>query len=201
MMATGTMLIAYFKLICGMFKISSYRIDHAVKINILQNITIKNKILRSEGLIYAVDIHRQAMKLSKCLLSKFEIMFFCIAELFVISLCLNFVRIFQILSSLENLKEALLPLICAFVNILYLFISNSIGQDITDHNNYIFATVYKVEWYITPISIQKMLLFLLQKGAKDFTMNVGGLFVPSLECFATLVKASVSYFTVILSTQ
>ncbi|XP_071638279.1 uncharacterized protein [Temnothorax longispinosus] len=93
MIATGTMFIAYFKFICGMFKISSYRIERAVKINILQNITLKNKTLRSEDLISAVDIHRQAIQLSKQFVSKFVIMFFCLAYVFVIALCFNFVRI------------------------------------------------------------------------------------------------------------
>ena len=43
--------------------IYSYRIEHAININIRQNITSKNKILMNEGIICAVDIHRHAMKL------------------------------------------------------------------------------------------------------------------------------------------
>ncbi|XP_077264041.1 uncharacterized protein LOC143898439 [Temnothorax americanus] len=100
MVATGTMLITYAQHTCGMFRIASYRIEHAMSVNILQNITLKNKILMTEGIIYAVDIHRQAMKfvftstifvqylrliisfcfgrLSKDLLSAFEIMMFCL---------------------------------------------------------------------------------------------------------------------------
>jgi len=42
--------------------IYSYRIERALKINISQNITIKNKILETESLIWAVDIHREAMR-------------------------------------------------------------------------------------------------------------------------------------------
>ncbi|XP_018349423.1 PREDICTED: odorant receptor 49b-like [Trachymyrmex septentrionalis] len=128
-------------------------------------------------------------------------MFFCLAQMLVVSLCFNFVRIFQIILTEKANKEALLPVIFAIILILYMFLSNFIGQNITDHNNYVFATVYRIEWYITPLYIQKMILFLLIKGAKNFYLSIGGLFDPSLECFATLVKASVSYFTVILSTQ
>ncbi|XP_077264111.1 uncharacterized protein LOC143898473 [Temnothorax americanus] len=200
MIATGAMFIAFLKFFCGMFKISSYRIERAVKI-IQQNITLKNKISKSEDLISAVDIHRQVIQLSKYFISKFEIMFFCLAQIFVISLCFNLVHIFQIVSSEQATKKALWPMIFAGVNILFLFISNSLGQNMTDYNNYVFDTVYRVEWYVTPLHIQRIILFLLLKGAKIFTMNVGGLFTPSLECFAMLVKASVSYFTVMLSTQ
>ncbi|XP_011705109.1 PREDICTED: uncharacterized protein LOC105460363 [Wasmannia auropunctata] len=70
-----------------------------------------------------------------------------------------------------------------------------------DHNNHIFVTIYRVQWYEAPLRIQRILLFLLQRGAKSFTLGVGGLFIGSLECFATLVKASVSYFTVMYSIQ
>ncbi|XP_025073593.1 uncharacterized protein LOC112552482 [Pogonomyrmex barbatus] len=94
------------------------------------------------------------------------------------------------LSSEKTSKEVYLPIIIVGANIIYLFLANSIGQDITDHNAYVFATVYKVQWYVTPIGIQKMLLFLLQKGTKDFIMNVGGFFFPSLECFAMVRKQS-----------
>ncbi|XP_036142844.1 uncharacterized protein LOC105834270 [Monomorium pharaonis] len=60
--STGTLLIAYFQYICGLFKISSYRLERAIRFNMLQNITyIKNKNLMLKGLIYAVDIHRQAI--------------------------------------------------------------------------------------------------------------------------------------------
>jgi len=37
-----------------------------------------------------------------------------------------------------------------------------------------------------PIRIQKMILFLLQKNVRDFTVSIGRLLVPSLESFATV---------------
>lgn len=44
---------------------------------------------------------------------------------------------------------------------------------------------YRVKWYATPLRIQRIILFLLLKGAKNYTLSVG-LFIPSLECFATV---------------
>ncbi|XP_011690171.1 PREDICTED: odorant receptor 49b-like [Wasmannia auropunctata] len=135
-------------------------------------------------------------------MADFEMLFFFLAQMFVVSICFNFVRIFQILLSEEAvIKEVITPTLFAGVQIIYMFLSNFMGQNMTDYNNFVFATVYRVEWYVTPLHIQKMLLFLLLKGAKNYTLNIGGLFTTSLECFATLVKASVSYFTFILSTQ
>jgi len=34
--------------------------------------------------------------------------------------------------------------------------------------------------------IQKLVLFLLQKGVREFHLTCGGLFVASFECFATV---------------
>lgn len=45
---------------------------------------------------------------------------------------------------------------------------------------------YNVPWYQAPLHIQKLILFLLQRGNKAFTLNIGGLFTLSLECFASV---------------
>ncbi|XP_071638166.1 odorant receptor 9a-like isoform X3 [Temnothorax longispinosus] len=198
MVGIGAMLITYLQHTCGMFRIASYRIEHAMGIDILQNITLKNKILMIEGIIYAVDIHRQAMKLSRHLLSAFEILMFCLITCGVVCVSIN---LFQIASSGNNVKEFLFPFLLVFACVTYMFIANYIGQIISDHNNHVFSTAYNVQWYRAPIHIQKMILFLLQRQTKEFTLSVGKLFHASMECFATLVKTSVSYFTVIYSTR
>ncbi|XP_018361489.1 PREDICTED: uncharacterized protein LOC108760186 [Trachymyrmex cornetzi] len=81
-----------------------------------------------------------------------------------------------------------------------MFLANYLGQKIIDHNNHVFDTAYNVQWYKTPLHIQRMILFLLQRRAKEFSLNIGSIFDASIEGFATLIKASVSYFTVMHST-
>ncbi|XP_018300287.1 uncharacterized protein [Mycetomoellerius zeteki] len=82
-----------------------------------------------------------------------------------------------------------------------MYIGNLLGQMITDHNNHIFITAYNVQWYKTPLCIQRMILFLLQVGTKEFTLHIGGILDPSMKCFAMLLNTSLSYFTVIYSTR
>jgi len=45
---------------------------------------------------------------------------------------------------------------------------------------------YNVEWYMAPLHIQKMMLFLLQKGTKAFHLILGGIFIASMESAATV---------------
>ncbi|XP_029671883.1 uncharacterized protein LOC115240707 [Formica exsecta] len=198
MLAVGTMFIAYLQHTCGMFKIASYRIEYAMNVNMLRNIDHRKTHLILKNLICAVDIHREAMKLSTLLLSNCQAMMFCLIIFGVGAVSLNLFRILS--SSGIDVKELMLHFVYANVSLLYMFLSNYIGQDITNYNNHVFVTVYNVRWYIAPLHLQKIVLFLLQRNSRNFTLNVGGLFVASIECFATLVKTSVSYFTVIYST-
>ncbi|XP_011056432.1 PREDICTED: uncharacterized protein LOC105147248 [Acromyrmex echinatior] len=106
----------------------------------------------------------------------------------------------QIISH-NSTGQLVLQFIYISVLYLYIFLSNYTAQDITDHNEYVFATVYDVEWYVAPLHIQKMMLFLLQKGTKAFHLILGGIFIASMESAATLMGTSVSYFTVLYSTN
>ncbi|XP_032666680.1 odorant receptor 4-like [Odontomachus brunneus] len=107
----------------------------------------------------------------------------------------------EVLSLRENVENFFLHFMYVISIFTYLFLANYIGQEIIDHNNPIFVTAYNVRWYAAPIHIQKLILFLLQRNKKIFGLNVGGLFTASLECFSTLSSASMSYFTLLHSTQ
>ncbi|XP_018349234.1 PREDICTED: odorant receptor Or2-like [Trachymyrmex septentrionalis] len=196
MIATGTMLLAYLQHTCGMFSIASYRIEQAI--NILQKDDLKNKSKIYKEIIYAVDIHRRAMEFTDFLISNFEGSFFFLIAIGVTCLSLN---LLQAALYRNNIEQLILPLLIIMILYVYLFVSNWTAQEITDHNEYIFATVYNVQWYVAPLHIQKMMLFLLQRGAKAFHMILGGIFVASLESAAALMSTSISYFTVLYSTK
>ncbi|XP_018361497.1 PREDICTED: uncharacterized protein LOC108760194 [Trachymyrmex cornetzi] len=65
-----------------------------------------------------------------------------------------------------------------------MFIANYTGQEIMDHNNYIYITAYNVRWYVAPVYTQKLILFILQRSGKAVALNFGNIIVVSLECFA-----------------
>ncbi|KAL6424998.1 hypothetical protein ACFW04_009364 [Cataglyphis niger] len=132
---------------------------------------LQNEIIIYKGIICAVDIHCKAIEL-----------------------------MYQTLSYGDT-KEFIFHFVIVIVLLLYMFLANYAGQEIIDHNNHIFYTAYNIRWYVAPLHIQKLILFLLQRSTKLVTLNVGGLFAASLNCFASLATASVSYFTFIYSTQ
>ncbi|XP_018051741.1 PREDICTED: uncharacterized protein LOC108689490 [Atta colombica] len=197
MVATGTMLIAYLKHICGMFSIASFRIKKAMTINMQQDVNEEKTVIIYKGIICAIDIHRKAIEFSQVFIKSFEGSFFCLIAASMVCLTSTLVQII----TYNSTEQLVLRLIYISILYMYMFLSNYTAQDITDHNEYVFATVYNVEWYVAPLHIQKMTLFLLQKGTKAFHLILGGIFVASMESAATLMGTSISYFTVLYSTS
>ncbi|XP_011139654.2 uncharacterized protein LOC105183316 isoform X2 [Harpegnathos saltator] len=201
LLSTGVMLLSFGLHICGMFKIVSYHIKHATRINGSRPISPHKKNFTYVKMVYAVDIHRKTLQFSESLMSTFALWFFLLIGAGVISMSLNLMQIFITLSSGHNVEELTIQVVFLFVQYTYMFLANYVAQEVTDHNNHVFTTIYNIQWYVTPLHMQKMILFLLQRGTKPYYLQLGILFVGSLEGFASLMSATISYFTVIYSTR
>ncbi|XP_072765425.1 uncharacterized protein [Anoplolepis gracilipes] len=201
MLAIGIILMVYQLYACGMFRIASYRIEQAMAVGNLRKGNLQNKNLIYKKLIRAVDMHRKAMKFSDLSISRFKIMLSFIIVIGVSCTTLNFFRLFQELSVEYDVAQLILPLTSLTILISCTLIGNFAGQQIIDHNNDVFATAYNIEWYTTSLSVQKMILFLLQRSIKPFNINIAGLIIGSLENAATLISTAISYFTVLRSTR
>ncbi|XP_071560215.1 uncharacterized protein [Temnothorax nylanderi] len=199
--AIGTMFILYMQHVCGMLKITSYRMERIMTIGITRVSGTKSASLIHKSIIYAVDMHRKALKILKTFLSSFNITFFVLILNGWVYASLNLYRIFREISSGQISGKVLQSLIYVNMYYLYTFLCNDISQQLMDENNGIFATVYNVQWYMSPLHIQKLILFLLQRGNKTLQVFVGGMIKGSLECFVTLASASISYFTFIYYTN
>ncbi|XP_019882538.2 odorant receptor 47a-like [Camponotus floridanus] len=203
LLATGTMCITYVQHICGMLRIASYRMERIMKVDTRSISAPKSANLIYMGIVYAVDMHRKAIKFIKIFIFSInKFLFFLIMD-GLLTASLNLYQIFQELSFECSVAKIIQHSIFLTIYYIYTFVANYCAQQIMDHNNHIFATVYNVQWYIAPLHIQKLILFLLQRGTKTFEnlVIIGGLFIGSLEGFATLVSTSVSYFTFLYSTK
>ncbi|KAH0946879.1 hypothetical protein HN011_000957 [Eciton burchellii] len=199
--AMGTLVITYLQHICGMFRIACYRIEHAIEINIPKNTNLTRESSISKKLICGINIHREAMKLSERLISKFDTTYFCLTIFTVIALSLNLFQIFQTIASEDSITNVSVPTVSVIALAFYMFFANFFGQNIMDHNNEVYAAAYNIQWYMCPVHIQRLILLLIQRRSKEFHLICGGLFIASFECFATLAKATMSYFTLIYSAR
>ncbi|XP_018351359.1 PREDICTED: odorant receptor 85b-like [Trachymyrmex septentrionalis] len=82
----------------------------------------------------------------------------------------------------------------------YMFFVNYIGQQVIDYSSNIFKKTYNSRWYAAPLNTQKCFIIITYRSMKTYTLTIHlGLFVPSLEGFATLISKSLSYFMVLYS--
>ncbi|XP_025991798.2 uncharacterized protein LOC113004035 [Solenopsis invicta] len=201
MLATGTTSLAFFQHASGMFKIAGYRMEKAITIGIRQMNGTRNATFIYKGIIVAIDMHRKAIKIVEIYAASFNVTFALLIFGGILYASLNLYRTFREMSSGDISEKLLQPITFICVYYTYIFFANFAAQQITDHNNSMFVTVYNVEWYLAPLHIQKLILFMLQRGTKTLNIKIGELFVGSLEGFSTLTSATMSYFTFIYYTN
>ncbi|KAL0126399.1 hypothetical protein PUN28_005050 [Cardiocondyla obscurior] len=201
MTTTTSMILAYMRHVCAMFRITCYRIEHSLDSNTLHMSICQKNRLMCRKLISAVNIHRRAMKFTQRALDSFKESYFFLIGIGVISLAINMLHALQAALTANNANELAISTFYVIIHFVYIFIGNYGGQTITDHSADVLKTLYHVQWYVAPIKVQKLILFLLLKNTKQFGLVIGGIYVASLEGFITLTSMSVSYFMVIYSTQ
>ncbi|EZA54429.1 ObirOr5-9E44 [Ooceraea biroi] len=205
MCAAGMMLVAYLKHVCGVFSIASYNMEQTMMLNVHEKPNLwrrsRNKMEIIKKLRRAVHVHRIAIELSENFTTNFNATYFFIVGIVVICLSLNLYQIFQIVLHRSYVEELLLHLVFAAAMLVYSLVANYTGQEIIEHYNDMFTVAYNIRWYTAPVRIQRLILFLLQRSCKIYGLKIGGLFIASLEGFASLFTASISYFTVLYSTQ
>ncbi|XP_020291758.1 uncharacterized protein LOC109858675 [Pseudomyrmex gracilis] len=170
--------------VCMLFKIASYRMTNALKKNAVEASSPENKSLTCEKIIHAVVIHQRANKFLKFFESLCG-MYIILIGVGVTSLTINLVKLLQALLD-RNTDEAVVIATSALAHFFYMLIANLFGQQITDHGENLFKASCSGMWYELPLHTQKLLLFVMQKTVLSVTMTVGGIFVASLECFATI---------------
>ncbi|XP_026831067.1 odorant receptor 22c-like isoform X1 [Ooceraea biroi] len=201
LVGTGILITGYFIHFCGLFNVASYRMQQVMRRNSHELIYRKHKSEIEKKISHAVDIHRATINIIEFFLYNFEGTFILVTAIIVICLSLHLFGIYQAAMFEKSIEEFLLHFGFMSAIFLYSFAGNYVGQAITDHYNNIFSNAYNVKWYTASVRVQRLILILLQICAKPYGLKFGGLFITSLENFASLSTASMSYFTILYSIQ
>ncbi|EZA48245.1 hypothetical protein DMN91_009870 [Ooceraea biroi] len=203
--STSLMLLGIGFHCCALFKLANYRMEIIMDQNILRIPSPEKEQIIYKRMIRAIDIHCRAFELCEYLVMNMQKWFLVIIVVGVTSLSINLLRFLEAITNLKIVElkviDLFLPGALVFTHFCYLFFSNHIGQRVADNNDSIFNTIYNLPWYIAPLNVQKLLIFLLQKGTKTFYLSLSGLFDASYQGFTSLSMTSISYFTVLYSIQ
>ncbi|XP_039311564.1 uncharacterized protein LOC105197954 isoform X1 [Solenopsis invicta] len=180
--------------------------------------------LLHQRVVHAVIIHQRAIEYHKFIMSVYLVPSGILFVIMIIGLIVALFRVSDIFSILFNLilncflSNNLLQCSLQFstsndksmilinvglisVYLIYLFTLNYCGQILIDNGLNFFEATYNGLWYAAPLSIQKLLLFVMQRGRIPLTLTYYDLITSSIDGFATVLKAVVSYFMVLNSTQ
>ncbi|XP_071628231.1 uncharacterized protein [Temnothorax longispinosus] len=200
--AIETLFMSYTQHACGLFEVANCRVEQALHKGMARDIISvaeKNTII-CQGIVSAVDVHRKAIEFIEMSITSFKWVYFITLPITVLSLSINLYRLSRLITT-EEYQDTITTLLFVLGHFWYLFFCNYLGQEVIDHSSNVFHKTYNVQWYTAPVKVQKLLLLVMQRSMRHCTIMIGGLFIPSLEGFATLTSMSLSYFMVIYSIQ
>ncbi|EZA48231.1 hypothetical protein DMN91_010377 [Ooceraea biroi] len=195
MIMTGTVIITVAKHSCATYKIVSYLIQNTVTVYTLQLPVVQRIQHMQRNICFSVYIHRRTMEFSQNLLLSFDMWYFPLLLVGVVSLSCILFRLYNAIMQFNDVFDILLSSGILFCYLLYMLMANFLAQSYTEHSLGILESAYDTLWYVAPLPIQKLFL-IMQKSIRAHKVVLGGLFVLSIEGFSTLMTSAISYFTV-----
>ncbi|KAH0945343.1 hypothetical protein HN011_004099 [Eciton burchellii] len=190
--STGTFLITIAKHCCAMYKIASNLIQD---IAILHALPATQKIqFMHQNICLSVYIHRRTLKFCKYLLISLNLWYCPLLLICVLSLSCILFRLYNAIMQFNDFYDILVSCVILYCYLTYMFLANFFAQSYTEHSIALLSSTYTL-WYLAPLPIQKLFL-IMQKSINSHKIVMGGLFVPSIEGFCSLMTSAVSYFTV-----
>ncbi|OXU28627.1 hypothetical protein TSAR_015444 [Trichomalopsis sarcophagae] len=127
---------------------------------------------------------------------------YAMANLLVIGITLGSITLaeFETVQHKDDHEIAFRYAIFTSGELLHILFHNYPGQRIKDHSLMVYQS-YNCEWYREGITdeCKKLLSFMMLRSQKPSCLTGGGLYVLGLENYATILKASLSYFTFLSS--
>ncbi|XP_020299629.1 odorant receptor 4-like [Pseudomyrmex gracilis] len=105
----------------------------------------------------------------------------------------------QILSLLDRKEEMTRYVAMSLGGFMHLFVLSYPGQRIIDHSSEVFHKAYNVLWYRMPRKSSRLINMLLHQCLTPCTLTAGKIYVLSMTNYASMVQASMSYFTALSS--
>ncbi|XP_072744243.1 uncharacterized protein [Anoplolepis gracilipes] len=185
----------------GMYKIASYRIEHMINKDVLRVCIAQRYTILHHRITAAVDVHRRALELSELLKESFGRSYLILITIIICSGSINLFHFFRIITMKQKILEIGISLLYIACHFLFLILGNFFGQEFINSDSYFHQTICNTKWYNTPLKVQKLILFLLQKTTKSYKLDAGGMFSPCFEGLITTISLLFSFVTVLCSIQ
>ncbi|KAG5346840.1 OR33A protein, partial [Acromyrmex charruanus] len=143
----------------------------------------------------SVYAHQRALWFAKLLENTFYIAFGI--QIMIVTIAMS-ISLLQIVMQIE-IAETMRYTAYVISQLVHLFCYSLQGQKLIDHSLQMRNKIYNCSWYNIPAKSQRLLLYVMQRSMQPNFLSAGKIYVFSLKSFTTVVKSSVSYFTVLAS--
>ncbi|NP_001177705.1 odorant receptor 190 [Nasonia vitripennis] len=187
--------ICSFKHICGMYAIVGYRLKRLVT---SCKLTSSGELRDDDAVskLYAIiDQHEEAIKGVRLLVRLFS-RFFFIIELFLL-ICLAFL-IFVLQYDIRSSKVIVRIFLASIILVTHVFFMNYGGEQIIHYSSKIHTTTHFMQWYLLSVKCRRILLMVIQRSCQSEQLSAG-IMTLSLENFTSIIRASWSMGTVLMS--
>ncbi|KAM0732227.1 Odorant receptor 9a [Formica fusca] len=183
---------------CALFSIVRYRLEHIRKSveqdKELAMLEEDDKIYKN--FVYCIRKHEDGLQFAGLLETVYSKAFFIEVGLIIGVMSL---------SAVQATNDTLTPQIAIrhggyiIAQLLHLFTVCWLGQQIIDHSDRVYTSIYRGEWYETSSKSRKLLNMIMLRSISPCTLTAGKIMILSLPSFSAVVRASASYFTVLQS--
>ncbi|XP_011687791.1 PREDICTED: odorant receptor 13a-like isoform X2 [Wasmannia auropunctata] len=198
--AVDTMYVIVVQHVCGLFMIIGQQLENIVKggnLEINFNPSIKND-KPYKNIISSIHAHKRALRFASLIEAVFSQMFLVVAGFNMLIISMTGV---MAVTNLDKPEEFLRQITFSCALLTHLFFESFLAQRLIDHSTHILISLTNIAWYQTSSRTRKILIFMIMKTREPCVLTAGKMFVISMDTFSTIVRTSVSYFTMLRSMQ
>ncbi|XP_014601884.1 PREDICTED: uncharacterized protein LOC106785714 [Polistes canadensis] len=199
LIATDTLIVRYVQHAVAVFNVIGYRLRNLKKCvkkdnGSNNNISINDKI--HCHIINCMKQHQNILRFTDLLESTYSHQIFF--EIFINMLLMSITGVQTVMKLGEPDEVIRLGFFC-IGQAIHLYFVNIPGQKLIDHSVLLTDSAYFGEWYDVPPKSRKLLSMIILRSSKPCKLTGGKVLVLSIEKFKNVLRASISYFTVLAS--
>ncbi|XP_051168369.1 odorant receptor 49b-like [Leptopilina boulardi] len=173
---------------CSLFKIVSLQLK---KIN-----SVNSEIENMKALIFCIEHHNRAFEFCRSIESLYSpyFLFMLVAYSAFIS-----VSLIEVVLNFNSFEIALRCGANLIVGLFFIFLKSFLVQRFMDYGTGLADTIYESDWYEMSVKMRKILLFIMIRSRTPCKVTAGKLKDLSLTNVCSLLQASFSSFTLLMS--
>ncbi|XP_011349017.2 odorant receptor 13a isoform X1 [Ooceraea biroi] len=147
-------------------------------------------------IIGCIKSYKDALNFFDVLASAYSTFFLLLLGMVVV--CLSFSAAQLLL--LDNQLDAIIRIVALNVaEVIHIYYLSLMSQQLIDYSSGIQEVIYNCDWYAISLRSRQLLKFTLLRVTKPCQITAGKMYVMSMENFGSIIKACLSYFTMLLS--